>query len=501
MTEQTEIIESTPEVTETAEAPVVEAPVETTEPVTETESPATEPSAKSADDIWDSIDLTAKFTDSSSEVQDADDAEGTTPAFPSEELTADADIAEPDEQLEEDLLALDLDKPAPLSRRKAEKVVKGIIEPFRDPNTPIQDVLSAFAEFHPTRMQQLAETIVSESANTYPDEWLKSITGLDVTVDQIKEWAAAGGSSPANTAPTTAQSQPADSPEMKQLVEELDGLYGSTWRDPSKDNDLLDADKAVVLAVRSHLAKDEAYASLQKELAETKSQLGDIAPKVDTIAHTQSVELEQNMLSAYDSDVETYRQKVESNSIPKVLEAKGLVPKDSDTQELRAAKELLQAKFNPVEGYGSDFDIFLEKQFSGKESMAKAMNRVGTYLAEAAKLDATASRTGDIAQANGLKQKATAMREQAYMEQDALTVWTRKAATEFLESAHVKPLLLLLEQNIDFQRRINASGRPEIIGQTAAIGGEAGWKAKVQEAKRSGTNPFDLDISDILSGR
>lgn len=491
-------------------------PTDTVEEITENEAPETapesvepevapqadpEPASKSVDDLWDSFDLTAKLTDSNEEVPPTDDATAPEASFPSEEQPVDADDAEPSELNDEEILGLDLDRPAPLSRRKAEKVVKSLIEPLRDPNTPIEDVLSALTEFHPTRTQQLAEAIVSESAKAYPDEWLKSITGLDLTVDQIKELAVQGGSSPSNTAPSTATETPTDSPEMKQLVEELTELYGDDWRNPEKDAELLDADRAVVLAVRSHLAKDEHIAGIQKKLEEYESKLGEIKPQVDTIANAQTAELEQAMIAAYNNEVEAYRQKVESNSIPKILEAKNLVPKESDTPEMKAAKELLSSRFKPVEGYGSDFDIFLEKQFSGRESMMKAMNRVGNYLAEAAKLESTATRMSNPSEADFARQKASALKEQAVLEQDALTVWTRKAATEFLDSPYVKPILTILEQNAELQRRLNKTGRSEIIGQTATTGGPSGLQARIQEAKQSGQNPFDLDISDLLGGR
>lgn len=502
MPEENDIIEETPEVAEPVEETTDVEPTETEadpEPAADDVDDAVE-SDRSIDDIWDALDFTAKLAESSDDIEETDDAEGEEPAFPSENEDADADIAEPEDLTDDELLDLDLEKPAPLSRRKAEKVVKGVIEPFRDPATPIEDVLSALAEFHPTRTQELAEAIVAESVKSFPEEWLKSITGVDVTVEQVKQWAETGGSSPANTAPTAANVQ-SDSAEMKQLVDELTELYGEDWRDPNKDHDLLDADRAVVLAVRSHLAKDQAYADLQQQLEETKSQLSDIKPQVDTIANTQNAELEQAIMSSYASEVEAYRQKVESSSIPKILEAKGMVAKESDSPEVKAAKELLASRFQPIEGYGSDFDIFLEKQFSGKESMTKAMKRVGNYLAEATRLEVSANRNPNANEAQLDRQKAAALKEQAALEQDALTVWTRKAATEFLDTPFVKPILSILEQNAELQRRLNALGRPEIIGQTAAIGGETGWRAKVQEAKRAGTNPFDLDISEMLSGR
>lgn len=462
-----------------------------------------------ADEYWDAFDLTAYVTDSDDEESNkSDDAEGEEPAFPSEDEVVDADPADPgdleletveetdeiDEQREQELLDLDLDRPAPLSRRKAERVVKGIIEPLRDPNTPISDVLTALSDFHPTRTQQLAEAIVNESVQTYPNEWLKSLTGLDVTVDQIKAWAATGGSQPANTAPVQNNGN-----EVNELSKELTELYGEAWKDPSQDSNLLEADVPVVKALRAQLVQNEAYAALQKELEDTRSQLGEIKPQIEQIKTAQEAEFEQAMLNAYQSEVETYRSKVESASIPKILEAKGLVAKESDPPEVKAVKELVASRFKPIEGYGSDFDIFLEKQFSGKEPMHKAMTRVSQYLAEATKLDAESRRTTGH-ESSVLKTKANALKEQASLEQDALTVWTRKAAAEFLDTSAVRPVVELLQQNMDLQRRLQSTGRPEIVGQTAAIG-DGGWKAQMKEAKEQGVNPFDLDISGILGGR
>lgn len=462
-----------------------------------------------ADEYWDAFDLQSYIADSDDEEStEPDDAEATEDvteeaAFPSDDEVVDADVEQPDaveepeeEYREEDLLDLDLDRPAPLSRRKAEKVVKGIIEPLRDPNTPISDVLTALAEFHPTRTQQLAETIVTESVNTYPDEWLRTITGLDVTVAQVKEWAASGGREPSNPAPAVS-----DSSDLTSTIAEFDEIYGSEWRDPANDGMLLDSDLAVARALRSQLGQNDAYIALQKELEQTKAQLNDLKPQIDHIKTAQEAEYEQLVMTTFSDEVEQYREKVEKNSIPKVLDAKGLAPRDADSDEVKAVKQLLASRFQPIEGYGSDFDIFLSKQFSGRESMGKAMNRVSNYLSEAAKIEVEAKRAGNPSTAQILKTKAAGLKEQALMEQDALTVWTRKAASEFLETSHVKPILQLLEQNADLQRRLQSSGRPEIVGQTAASGGEGGFRAAVQQAKQQGTNPFDVDISELLGGR
>lgn len=462
-----------------------------------------------ADEYWDAFDLQAYIADSddeeSTEPGDAEESEDVTEesAFPPEDEVVDAEdaeletVEEPEEEFEEqELLDLDLDRPAPLSRRKAEKVVRGIIEPLRDPNTPISDVLTALAEFHPTRTQQLAETIVTESVNTYPNEWLRTITGLDVTVEQIQEWAASGGREPSNPAPAVG-----DSSDFESTASEFDAMYGDGWRYPENDYMLLDSDLPAVRALRAQMGQNDAYAALQKELEQTKAQLNELQPQIDHIKTAQEAEYEQLLKTTFVNEVDQYRDKVEKNSIPKVLETKGLMPKDADSEEVKSVKQLLYSRFQPIEGYGSDFDIFLEKQFSGRESMGKAMTRVSNYLSEAAQVEVEARRAANPAQAQVLKTKAQALKEQAMMEQDALTVWTRKAATEFLDTSHVKPILQLLEQNADLQRRLQSTGRPEIVGQTAASGGEGGFRAAVQQAKQQGTNPFDVDISEILGGR
>jgi hypothetical protein len=499
MTEPTENIEEI----STQEAESTETPVESLEDGNEYVE------VSSADEYWDAFDLQAYIADSndeeSTEPGDAEESEDVTEeaAFPPEEEVVDAEDAdleteeEPEEQIEEqEVLDLDPDRPAPLSRRKAEKVVRGIIEPLRDPSTPISDVLTALAEFHPTRTQQLAETIVMESANTYPNEWLKTLTGLDITVEQVQEWAASGGREPSNPAPAVG-----DSSDFETAANELDELYGDGWRDPENDYMLLDSDLPAVRAVRGQISQNNAYAALQKEFEQTKAQLNELQPQIDNIKTAQEAEYERLVTATFSEEVEAYREKVEKNSIPKVLETKGLTLKDADSTEVKSVKQFLASRFQPIEGYGSDFDIFLEKQFSGRESMGKAMSRVSTYLSEVAKVEVQASRAANPAQAQVLKTKAQALKEQAVMEQDALTVWTRKAATEFLDSQHVKPLLQLLEQNADLQRRLQSNGRTEIVGQTAASGSESGFKAAVQQAKQQGTNPFDVDISDILGGR
>jgi hypothetical protein len=460
-----------------------------------------------ADEYWDKFDLNAYIADSSEEEsEETDDAEvddgsSDDTAFPSEDDVADAEEAEPEEPEEEideeALLGLDLDRPVPLSRRKAEKVVKGIIEPLRDPNTPISTVLGALAEFHPTRTQQLAEVIVNESVEAYPDDWLRSITGLDITVDQVREWAASGGREPSNPAPA----QQYGETEIDSVVQGLDEMYGDDWMDPQKDGYLLDVDVPVVKAVRAQMMQNERFEQLQQELEATKRQLGDLEPQIEGIKTAQEAEFEQLLITTLQNDVDEYKSKVESASIPKVLEAKGLLPRESDAEEVKAAKSLLMSRFQSEEGYTSDFDAFLEREFSGKEAMSKAINRVGNYLTQAAQMEAEARRAGNTQQASNLKVKAAALKEQAAHEQDALTVWTRKAAAEFLDTSHVRPILTLLQQNADLQRRLQASGRPEIVGQTAAIGGEGGFKSVVQSAKEQGVNPFDLDITSILGGR
>jgi hypothetical protein len=463
-----------------------------------------------ADEYWDAFDLTEYVTDSSEEDLEEDDAEvddssSDDTAFPSDEDLTDADETESveveeqpeDDYSEEELLNLDLDRPAPLSRRKAEKVVKGIIEPLRDPNTPIADVLTALAEFHPTRTQQLAEAIVEESVKAYPDAWVQNILGLDVTIDQIKEWAAMGGREPSNPAPVSSTTPT----NFDSAIAELNEYYGDEWRNPANDGNILDSDLPMVQAIRQQQQQNDAYAALQKELEATKLQLNDLKPQIDSIKTQQEAEFEQIVATTFAKEIDDYRQKVESSSIPKILEAKGLAAKDSDSDEIKAVKHLLATRFQPIEGYGSDFDIFLEKQFSGKESMGKAMKRVAGYLSESAKVEAEARRTNDVLMAQQLKLKANGLKEQALLEQDALTVWTRKAATEFLESSHVKPIMQLLQVNADLSRRLNSAGRPEIVGQTAAIGGEGGFRSAIQSAKEQGVNPFDVDISSILGGR
>jgi len=457
-----------------------------------------------ADELWDAVDLADLISDTEDEDQETDDAEADDAAFPSEDddddaeeeesETPDYEVEDMDDDLEEreqELLDIDLDKPTPLSRRKAERVVKNVIEPLRDPNTPIDDVLEALAEFHPTRTQQLAEKIVAESVGAYPDAWLQSITGLDVTVDQIRQWAEQGGSSPSNTAPAYSF----DATDTS-IVDNLNDVYGEDWKNPAMDEYLLDEDVPLVKAIRSQASKDAAYAQLQEELARTRQELDAIKPEIESIRSAQEKEIENLFEQTYMREVEEYRNKVENRALPHLLESYGLNPKDSDTPEVKDLKEVLASRFKSVEGYGSEFDVFLEKSFSGRESMNKALQRVGSYLIEASKLQVQEQKTGD--QLAG--RKAKALKAQAVAEQDALTVWTRKAAAEFLSTASIKPIVRLLEQNQNLQTKVRRNSRPEIIGQTTALGAND-WKDQVKEAKEQGVNPFDLDISNLLSGR
>lgn len=468
--------------------------------------------ASDSDELWDKLDLTALTTDPSDlESEESDDAEADA-AFPSEDEDIDAEQTEydateyetdesaPEDEDAEDfddleLLGYDLERPAPLSRRKAEKVVKGVIEPFRDPSTPIESVLNSLSEFHPTRTQQLAEVIVRQSAEAFPDAWLQSITGLDITVDEVRRLVEQGGSSPSNTAPT-----PAEYTANNAAADHLSTIYGEDWKDPANDAYLLPEDQVLATAAREQMTKDAAYQQLQQELEATRAQLSELKPQIDDIKTAQEAELEQVFIDTYQKTVNEYRESVEDNALPYVLALNDLAPKDSDPEEVVAVKQLLASRFQPIEGYGSDFDIFLEKQFSGRESMTKAMKRVANYLAESTHLETQARRASNAIEANTLKMKAEGLKNQAYNERDALTVWTRKAATEFLESPHVYPIVELLQQNADLRRRVNSSGRPEIVGQTTALGGFT-LKDQIKEAKEQGVNPFDLDISNILGGR
>jgi hypothetical protein len=459
-----------------------------------------------SEELWDAIDLQEFLTDPEDEDLDTDDAEADDAAFPSEDYDDDAEEPyeespeyedeeyeeyEEPEITEEELADFDFERPAPLSRRKAEKVVKSLIEPLRDPNTPIDSVIEAMTEFHPTRTQQMAEKIVQDSIATYPDEWLQSITGVPVTVEQIREWAEQGGSYPSNTAP--AFDYEASNGEV---VETLNETYGDDWKNPAMDDYLLDEDVPLVKAVRAQAAKDAAYAELQQELEATRAELESLKPEIENIKMSQEQEVESLFRQTLDAEVESYRTQIESRAIPKVLETYDLYPRDSDSSEVRDLKQLLLNRFQPVEGYGSEFDIFLEKQFSGKEGMNKALARVGSYLVESSKLAVQARKTGDPVAAK----KAEGLKEQAKAEQDALTVWTRKAATEFLSTSSVAPIVSLLEKNYELQQRVQRGGRTEIIGQTTAVGANS-WRNQVKEAKEQGVNPFDLDITDLLSSR
>ena len=505
MTEQTEEMEVPQEPTEFEEPTIDEGEYSDEsdfESYEEADEDHIEVEVSNAEELWDAVDLTDLLAETEDEDLDTDDAEAEEAAFPSEDYDDDAEEVleeestedyeyEEDEISEEDLLDYNFEKPAPLSRRKAEKVVKSLIEPLRDPSTPIDDVIEAMTAFHPTRTQQMAEKIVQDSIATYPDEWLQSITGVPVTVEQIRIWAEQGGSSPSNTAPALEFNASND-----EVVQTLTDTYGEDWKNPAMDEYLLDEDVPLVKAVRAQAAKDAAYSQLQAELEATRAELESLRPEIENIKSAQEQELESLFRQTLDTEVESYRTQIEKRAIPKVLDSYDLYPRDTDTPEVKQLKDVLLNRFQPVEGYGSEFDIFLEKNFSGREGMNKALQRVGSYLVESSKLAVQAKRTNDPV----IAKKAQALKEQALAEQDALTVWTRKAATEFLHTPSIAPIVNLLESNYQLQQKVRKSGRPEIIGQTTAVG-TGGWKEQVREAKEQGVNPFDLDITDLLSGR
>jgi len=159
MSNQTEDTQAIPDVQETQEIEVAQeqSEVETSTPENASEQePIIE---QSIEDRWESLDLTTVLSESSEEPTETGDA--TVPsedetAFPPEGSDTDAEIAKEEERSEEELLQLDPNKPAPLSRRKAQKIVESVIEPLRDGNVPIKNVLESMAEFHPTRTQELA---------------------------------------------------------------------------------------------------------------------------------------------------------------------------------------------------------------------------------------------------------------------------------------------------------------------------------------------------------
>jgi hypothetical protein len=402
---------------------------------------------------------------------------------------------DPEDTIDEAVLeAHDPDKPVPLSRKKKLEAATRIIEPFRDPNTPISDVLEALTNYHPTRAQELMLEVAQSSAKAYPDEWLKAITGLDVTLQDITDWHR-GADNPAPTAPSE------NSNEISTAIAQLTELYGENWRNLA-ETEIDSLDLPYVKALKAHLDGQEAQSAKEAEyeakFKEYEEKIASLKPEIDEIKSQKEAEYEAKREELFTSAVNEYRQTIEQTALPKVFKATGLEPSPEDAPEVAAVKELVSSHFKSVNGYVSDFDLFIAEGFSQKEQMSKAMQRVGAHLKEAAKLEAEAYRKPK--EKEGLLSQANALKAQAKNEQDALKVWTQKAAKEFLDGS-LSPIMKLIEQNADLQRRLSQSGlRAEVVGGSSAPTGNA-FINQINKVKEQGGNVWDVDISQNFATR
>jgi hypothetical protein len=476
----------TVEQTTVESAPVADVPAETT---TDEQAPAT------YDDLWN-IDL--KLPEESAEAEPT--AEKPAEALPADEpakpeatdspesnKTDDSDDA--DDPIEARLENHDPNKPVKLSRRQSARLVENIIEPFRDENTPIEDVFKSLAEFQPVRTQQLAETLVHNSLQADPDGWLKAITGLDLTVAQVKAFAEGGGQ-PLNTAetidnpkPTQATGYPA---EIEAGVNALTEMYGDKWRDPASDADIPEFDLPLVKALRAAVTREDAH---NAELGKVRADLEALKPQVEQIAQAKETEFQTRETEVFQTDATQFRDTVEAKAFGKAFEMLNLKDAENDPDDLKLAKNLIRKQFESPHGNATTFDTFLSNDFSGKEQVGKAIQRVGAYLKQAAAAEANALRSP--AKAETLKANAAALRAQANAEQDALIVWTQRAAQEFVNNEY-GAVLRLIERNAELERS-RGTGRQELVGGKPPA--TNGWEDQVKAAVAKGVNPFDLDLS------
>lgn len=456
----------------------------------------------SADDIWDREIVLPTDDDAPAEPLPDSDTPSEETATPEttdtdpdtdEAATAQPDAAEPkaedgnedeedaDDPIEKRLENHDPDKPVKLSRRQAAKVVESVIEPFRDANTPIEDVYNALATFQPVRTQELAEALVYNSLKAAPDAWLRELTGLDVTVEQVKSLVEGGGQ-PSNSAETLS--------EFDAAITQLNELYGDDWKDPANDDQLIGTDVPIVQAFRKMLETQTAQSSeADARVKELEEKLKALEPQVQEFATQREQEIEAHRVKVFETDVTEFISTVEQKAIPKVLDNLGLKPADSDTDEVKAIKSLIAERFSRDESGSSDFDTFLSTQFSQRELANKAIARVGNYLEQAATKEAEALKTPK--QADKLKAEANALRAQAKSEQDALTVWAQKAATEFLDG---KWMVLMKVLDKLAQSESSRNGRPEIVSATAGVQG-GDWASQVREYAKNGGDPWEVPIN------
>ena len=409
--------------------------------------------------------------------------------FPSEEVTeeptekteAEAALLEAEEEptLEEVLSAEG--RPLNFNREQLRIADNQVLKPFRDPQTPITEVRERFRSFHPTRFQELEQTIVNESAQNHPDQWLQAVLGLeDVTVDSVKD-------------ALLKRDNPVSQPEQLDTEKYLNDLYGEDWKDSVNDESILPEDLNAVKAQRKVLELDALVNSgnseLQEKLDKATRELEKQSSLIEEVKKTQEAEFQRAVEASHKASTEEYRTQVEQKAIPKLFTELGLTPSENDAEDVKSVKEGVNAYFQPSYGHISEFDLFMSEGFTQREAIGNIVRRVNGLLQEAAVADAKSKQ--DPSQA----EVAKSLQARAMDEQNALSVLTKSAAKEFLESPRVKGQMALLERISDLERRLALSGRQEIIGSTDTISGST-FKDQLKEKE----DKWDADfISSQLS--
>jgi hypothetical protein len=465
-----------------ATATITETPVETT-PAEATPEQVEAPTPDPTPVTWENA-FEGKFDKAEPDVSETEVKDPSAP-FPS-------DKAKPEEAESTDAAALIDEKPDEepdiaeileakgdpfsFSRKELRKVEKEVLVPFRNPEVPINDVVTAFHKFNPLRTEEMVQTLVESAISAYPDDWVKQITGLDLTVEDIKNLANAEPQTPHRP------EQSDDDSTEKYLT----GLYGEEWRDKANDANLLDDDVQTARAYRQVLelkalvknGDPEKQAKLDKAISE----LEELKPQVDAFKKYQDAQFENERSAIYNATVQEYRGAIEQHVIPKLFKEVGLETSEQDTDTVKNMKEYVRDRFSPVYGEASDFDMFVGQSYSGKDALGKTAQRVKTYFENAADFRAKA-KTATKTDAASHIEKADSLEQLALKEQNTLKVLYKAAATEFVSSPQMKSLIGVLEENANLRRQQSKSGRKEIIGSTVTSTDPNAWKEELKKAE------------------
>lgn len=374
-----------------------------------------------------------------------------------------------------------------LKRAELRQFEEDFLVPFRDPEADVMTAVEALYKFLPTRTTAMVESMLQESAKAYPEQWLAAITGVEgLTVEQVKK----ALERPEGTPIAPEQTDLAFSEEMKALT----ARYGEDWKDPEKDYLLGDDDRWAASLIRDALSvQAKAKQEGSEELTKLKEELAELKPQIDEIKSASKLAFENDVDAEYQKSVRDYREAVETKAFPVIFKERGLDVSETDAEEVKGVKEAVTAAFKPPYGnFNSDFDMFTTYQFSQREEFAKTLKRVDTYKRQAAEKQIQSKNETDKAKAERLASEAASLNNQAEMEQDTITVWTQKAADEFLKTPRMSAMTKLLETNADLQRRLaQVTDRPELIGSAAVAANGNSWqdgvKARLKETSGEAT--------------